>query len=372
MDNGWRYRVASVLGVAVLTAAGTVAVNNGAVQSAVTTLPILSRLPADPPSGAELSFEVLLTVAVVVGAFIPLYKPQPQRVLDIIGLTHKRVLVAVFALATIGYFDYTYRLPRLTLLLLTPILFIVLPLWFVWLRQPDTESEQAVVVGDNPTTIERVVETYDEPMLGYVAPPTPYQSDDVPADRGPHRIADGGQTSFEHGYVGGLSRFDDVIKKHGVDAAVLAFEGADRAEFFGALHTCYEHGIDAKTHVDHVNSLLIDTAGADGPIVDVDLEPWDPQDRMLKRLFDVAFSGTALLVLSPVFLLIAVAIRIEGHGPVFFTQERTYKFGDTFTVYKFRTLKPVNEDVDLDIDGDRRTPLGDFLRMTHLDEMPQL
>ena len=158
MDNGWRYRVASVLGVAVLTAAGTVAVNNGAVQSAVTTLPILSRLPADPPSGAELSFEVLLTAAVVVGAFIPLYKPQPQRVLDIIGLTHKRVLVAVFALATIGYFDYTYRLPRLTLLLLTPILFIVLPLWFVWLRQPDTESEQAVVGGDNPTTIERVGE----------------------------------------------------------------------------------------------------------------------------------------------------------------------------------------------------------------------
>jgi lipopolysaccharide/colanic/teichoic acid biosynthesis glycosyltransferase len=209
-------------------------------------------------------------------------------------------------------------------------------------------------------------------MLGYVAPPTPYQSDDAPADRAPHRIADGGQASFEHGYVGGLSRFDDVIEKHSVDAAVLAFEGADRAEFFGALHTCYEHGIDAKTHVDHVNSLLVDATGSDGPIVDVDLEPWDPQDRMLKRLFDVAFSGTALLVLSPVILLIAAAIRIEGHGRVFFTQERTYKFGDTFTVYKFRTLKPVNEDVDLDIDGDRRTPLGDFLRMTHLDEIPQL
>ncbi|WP_251344434.1 sugar transferase [Haloplanus halophilus] len=372
MDTGWRYRLASVLGVAVLTAVGVVAVNNGTVQTAVTSLPILSRLPTDPPSGVEFSMEVLLSVAVITGVFLPLYKPQPRRILDIIALAHKRVLVGVFALATIGYFDYTYRLPRLTLLLLAPILLFVLPLWFIWLRQPDTRTERAVVVGDDPSMIERIVEAYDGSMLGYVTPPTPYRSSDDLPDQESYGVTDGGQASSEHGYVGGLSRFEDVIQKHGADSAILAFEGADRAEFFGALHTCYEHGINAKTHVDHVNSLLVNPTNDEGPIVDIDLEPWDVQDRMLKRLFDVLFAGTALLVLSPIILLITVAIKIEGHGPVFFTQERTYKFGNTFTVYKFRTLKPVDEDVDLDIDGSRRTTLGDFLRVTHLDEIPQL
>ncbi|MFD1597513.1 sugar transferase [Halobellus rarus] len=372
METGWRYRFASVLGVAVLTAGSVVAVNNGTIQAAVTSLPALSRLPTDLPTGIELSLEVLLTAAVVTGAFLPLYKPRPRRILDIIALAQKRVIVAVFALATIGYFDYTYRVPRLTLLLLTPILLVVLPLWFIWLRQPDTRTERAVVVGDDPAMIERIVKAYDGPMLGYVAPPTPYRSGDDSADQESQSVTDGGQASFEHGYVGGLSRFEDVIQKHSIDSAILAFEGANRAEFFGALHTCYEHGIEAKTHVDHVDSLLVNPTGDERPIVDIDLEPWDVQDRMLKRLFDVVFAGTALLVLSPVILLIAAAIKIEGHGPVFFTQERTYKFGDTFTVYKFRTLKPVDEDVDLDIDGDRRTALGDFLRVTHLDEIPQL
>jgi lipopolysaccharide/colanic/teichoic acid biosynthesis glycosyltransferase len=372
MVIGWRYRLASVLGVAVLTALSVVAVNNGLVQTTTTSLPILSRLPTDSSTGVEFSLEVLLTTAVVTGGFIPLYKPRPQRTLDIFVLAHKRVFVAVFALATIGYFDYTYRLPRLTLLLLTPILLVVLPLWFIWLRLPDTDAERTIVVGDDPAMIERIIEAYDGPLLGYVAPPTPYRSGDDPIGQNLYSVTDGGQTSFEQGYMGGITRFDDVIQKHGVDSAILAFEGPDRAEFFGALHTCYEQGIDAKTHADHVKSLLIDPMSGEGPIVDIDLEPWDIQDRMFKRLFDVVFAGTALLVLSPAILLIAAAIKIEGHGPVFFTQERTYKFGDTFTVYKFRTLKPVNEDVDLDIDGSRRTALGDFLRATHLDEIPQL
>jgi len=375
MDTGWRYRAASVVGVAVLTAAGTFVVNNAAVQSVATAVPILSRLPTDPPTGVERSLEVLLTVAVVVGAFVPLYKPRPRRILDVVALTHKRVLVAVFALATIGYFDYTYRLPRLTLLLLAPILFVVLPPWFVWLRQPDTEAERAVVVGDDPSTIERVVEAYDRPMLGYLAPPTPYAdaTGDGEGQQDRYQIADGGQAVVEYGYIGGLSRFDDAIDKHSPDAAILAFDGADRAEFFGALHTCYEHGIDAKAHAEHIESLLVDPTSGEGKIVDIDLEPWDVEDRMLKRLFDVAFAGTALLVLSPVILLIAAAIRIEGHGPILFSQNRTYQFGDTFTVYKFRTLRPEPEgEVGTHFDDDRRTPLGDFLRRTHLDEIPQL
>jgi lipopolysaccharide/colanic/teichoic acid biosynthesis glycosyltransferase len=77
-------------------------------------------------------------------------------------------------------------------------------------------------------------------------------------------------------------------------------------------------------------------------------------------------------MLMPVIVVIAVAIKLDSPGPVLYQQDRTATFGETFPVYKFRTLKPTTRDVDLDIDENRRTPLGDFLRTTHLDEIPQL
>ena len=373
MDTGWRYRIASVLGVAVLTAAGTVAVNNGAVQSAAASVPILSRLPTDPPSGAEVSFEVLLTAAVVVGAFVPLYRPRPRRILDVIALAHKRVLVAVFALATIGYFDYTYRLPRLTLLLLTPILFVVLPLWFIWLRQPDTEPERAVVVGDDVGTIQQVVAAVDTPLLGCLCPTTALTV--ANASGGSARvIADGGAgegASVDR--LGGLSRIEDVLVEYDVDTAVLAFAEADRAEFFGALDACYEHGVDAKAHRDHADMVLT-AGGSAGPLVDVEIEPWDVQDHILKRGFDVAFSLFGLVVLSPVILCIAAAIKLEDGGSILYSQERTAVFGETFDVYKFRSMVPDGESatpVD-DDENDRITRVGGVLRKTHFDEIPQL
>jgi lipopolysaccharide/colanic/teichoic acid biosynthesis glycosyltransferase len=373
MNTGWRYRVASLCGVAIISAVTVILANNSAVQAIASMLPLLSRLPPDPPAGAEFLIEVGLTVGIVTGAFIPLYKPTPRRILDIIGLAHKRLFVAVFALATIGYFDYTYKVPRLTLVLVTPLLFVLLPLWFVWLRRPETETERTIIVGDEPARIERTADEYDRPILGYIAPPSRYQSEGDPAGHPIDTLADGGRVSFTQGYLGGLSRFEDAIQEHGVDSAILAFDGVDRAEFFGTLQTCHDNGIAARAHIDHVDSLLITSARGEEPIVDIDLEPWDIQDRMFKRLFDVVFAGSALLVLSPVIVLISLAIKFEGHGPILFSQSRTYQFGDTFTIYKFRTLKPEPDgEVGTTFANDRQTPLGNFLRTTHLDEIPQL
>jgi len=373
MITGWRYRIASVCGVAVVSALAVVLANNSAVQAVASMLPLLSRLPPDPAAGAEFLIEVGLTAVIVTGAFIPLYKPTPRRILDIIGLTHKRLFVAMFALATIGYFDYTYKVPRLTLVLVTPLLFVLLPVWFVGLHHPETESDRSIIVGDDPARIEWTADEYDRPILGYIAPPTRYQSEDDPVDHPIDTLADGGTVPFSQGYLGGLSRFEDAIQEHGVDSAILAFGGVDRAEFFGTLQTCYDNGIAARAHIDHVDSLLVTSPRGEGPIVDIDLEPWDIQERMFKRLFDVVFAGSALLVLSPVIFLISLAIKLEGHGPILFSQNRTYQFGDTFTIYKFRTLKPEPDgEVGTTFAEDRQTPLGNFLRTTHLDEIPQL
>lgn len=373
MKTGRRYRIASVLGVAVLTAVGTVGVNNSIVQSVVVLLPVLSRLSTNAPGGAEVSFEVLLTVAVVVGAFMPLYRPQPRRILDVIVLTHKRVLVAVFALATIGYFDYTYRLPRLTLILLTPILLVVLPLWFVWLRKPNTAPERVVVIGDDLNAIRQVTKAADTTLLGCLCPTTALTAANI-NNESTRAIADGGAgESASLNRLGGLSRIEDILVEHDVDTAALAFAEADRAEFFGALDACYEHGVAAKVHRDHADTVLT-ADGSAGSLVSVEIEPWDVQDYLLKRGFDVAFSLFGLVVLSPVILCIAAAIKLEDGGSILYSQERTAVFGETFGVYKFRSMVPEGESVTPidDDENDRITRVGSVLRRTHLDEIPQL
>lgn len=96
---------------------------------------------------------------------------------------------------------------------------------------------------------------------------------------------------------------------------------------------------------------------------------------VLKRLMDVVVSGGALLVLWPVLLLIALAIKIDDPGPVFYRQVRVGKNGKEFRIYKFRTMV-----VDADKKGlqitvgrdNRITRMGAFLRRTKLDELAQL
>ena len=94
---------------------------------------------------------------------------------------------------------------------------------------------------------------------------------------------------------------------------------------------------------------------------------------MLKRAFDVASSAVGLVVLSPVFLVVAALIKAKDRGPVFFRQERVGLHGRTFRIHKFRTMRVANAGVLItSADDDRITPVGAFLRRTKLDELPQL
>ncbi|OYR49687.1 exopolysaccharide biosynthesis polyprenyl glycosylphosphotransferase [Halorubrum sp. Ea1] len=372
MLSGWQYRLRSVGGVAVITALAVAVANSVVVHALLTRLPVVGRLAVDAPMGAELVFEMATTVVIVTGAFLPLYKPRPRRILDTVALTQKRVLVAVLTLAAIGYFDYTYRLPRATLIAVTPLLLVMLPAWFVWIRRrPNGDAERAIIVGDDPDAIDKLAADVEIPFIGYLCPTSAFLSNR--SSKPVAAVADGGAQLSGLGRLGGLSRIEDVLVEYDVDTAVLAFEHTDRAEFFGALDACYEHGVDVLVHRDHADRVL--TADTDmGTLVSVDVEPWDIQDHMLKRGFDVMFSVVGLVVLSPVICGIALAIKLDDGGPILYSQERTAVFGETFEVFKFRTMVPEGESVEPVADevNDRITRVGRVLRQTHLDEIPQL
>lgn len=95
---------------------------------------------------------------------------------------------------------------------------------------------------------------------------------------------------------------------------------------------------------------------------------------MLKRLFDIIFSLTALIILSPVFLIVALIIKLDSPGPVFFKQIRAGKNFKPFKVLKFRTMLDGSEGSALAVTArcdSRITGAGKFLRRHKIDELPQ-
>jgi lipopolysaccharide/colanic/teichoic acid biosynthesis glycosyltransferase len=85
-------------------------------------------------------------------------------------------------------------------------------------------------------------------------------------------------------------------------------------------------------------------------------------------------SALTLIITSPILAVVAAIIKIEGRGPVFFSQTRVGQHGSLFTLYKFRTMEVGSESKGLyTVEGDPRvTRLGHWLRVTRLDELPQL
>jgi exopolysaccharide biosynthesis polyprenyl glycosylphosphotransferase len=95
-----------------------------------------------------------------------------------------------------------------------------------------------------------------------------------------------------------------------------------------------------------------------------------------KRTFDLLFAAVAMVLLSPLFLLCAIATRLEGGPGILFRQERIGQHGKPFKLLKFRTMRPDDDheaQTTWSIAGDRRVgPVGRFMRRTSLDELPQL
>jgi lipopolysaccharide/colanic/teichoic acid biosynthesis glycosyltransferase len=96
---------------------------------------------------------------------------------------------------------------------------------------------------------------------------------------------------------------------------------------------------------------------------------------MLKRGFDVVASGVGLVVLSPLFFVITIAVRLNSRGPVFYRARRVGRHGKEFLLYKFRSMITDADQIGPGITSaqdNRITSVGRFLRRTKLDELPQL
>ncbi len=98
--------------------------------------------------------------------------------------------------------------------------------------------------------------------------------------------------------------------------------------------------------------------------------------KYIKRILDCIISGIGIIVLSPVFLILSLLIKIDSKGPIFFRQERTGKDNIPFQIFKFRTMRiDTPKDIPTHLLEDPQqyiTKMGQFMRKTSLDELPQL
>lgn len=147
--------------------------------------------------------------------------------------------------------------------------------------------------------------------------------------------------------------WSEVLKGSGVHGEVIS----NYAREIGALGIIHHDQ-------SRISTLLVST----GPLA--------MRSRMIKRAFDITASGLALLMLSPLFFLVAIAIEMEDRGAVFFKQRRMGRGNRFFSILKFRSMREDTSDADgnrsASKDDDRVTRVGRFLRKTSIDELPQL
>lgn len=169
-----------------------------------------------------------------------------------------------------------------------------------------------------------------------------------------------------------------AIRSREVDEILIAWPSRTPERLREIIGLCQEMHIKFS-YIPYLHGYFVEQVRVedfDGiPLIVADRIRISKADEITKRLFDLTMSSFFLLVLAPVFLAVAVAIRSDTAGPVFFKQTRVGRNGKRFEIYKFRTMhteSPAYMNSPRSREDHRITGVGRVLRRTSLDELPQL
>jgi exopolysaccharide biosynthesis polyprenyl glycosylphosphotransferase len=170
-----------------------------------------------------------------------------------------------------------------------------------------------------------------------------------------------------------LDRFGHALE--GCDAVVIACSEARRAKWSHALKAAAVDVEIVTPELDHFQPIALGSFKGHRTL-QVSARPLNVRDRALKRALDLFVAVTALILLSPVMLLVSLAILGESGGPVLFCQQRVGRNNRLFKLLKFRSFAQAASDPDGICSASRMdarmTRVGKFIRRTSLDELPQL
>lgn len=177
--------------------------------------------------------------------------------------------------------------------------------------------------------------------------------------------------------LGDLDRLEEVIRSRKIEEVIIALEKDESALIAQVVERC--EGSQATLKVapgvyDYLAGSVKVSHILGAPLIEIFPEIIKPWEKVAKRAFDIAASGCALVLLAPVYAMLALLIRLDSPGPVFFRQERIGRYGRPFYIYKFRSMFVDAEKMGPALSSDhdpRITRIGRTLRKLRLDELPQ-
>lgn len=351
-------------------------------------LAVDSRLPLTRPALDATSIAFVAGLATSWFGALQLTGSRDYRFIGVNSTEYKNVARAtlwIFGGIAIGAFVLPLTLERAYVLVMMPAGLMALLagrlLWRQWLHRRRAAGgmlTRVLAVGDQRTVNELVRDLRRAPMSGYV----------VIAACVPAGTASG---SISVPVVGGLDNVTTTVRRIHADAVAVTASGAfgaDAVRDLGWALGAAETELMLAPALTDIAGPRIHTEPVAGlPLIHVAPPQYFAANRLLKRIFDVV-GATALLVLFvPVFLLTAIAIRIDSPGPVLFRQRRAGLAGKSFQILKFRSMvhdaesrlehltrrSDAGNEVLFKLRADPRvTAVGKVIRRFSIDELPQL
>jgi exopolysaccharide biosynthesis polyprenyl glycosylphosphotransferase len=189
--------------------------------------------------------------------------------------------------------------------------------------------------------------------------------------------------------LGQLPDLPDVLEREAVQEVIIADPDFPQDKAVELVDMCHQRGVTVQV-APSTMEILIDRAefapGHTVPLFTLRPPVFEGVDYAVKRTFDLVVSVVSLVALSPVFLVIAVAVKLSSRGPVIYRSVRPGMAGKPFFCFKFRTMREHAEQIQAELepfneqsgalfkirDDPRMTRIGRFLRRFSLDELPQL
>ena len=181
----------------------------------------------------------------------------------------------------------------------------------------------------------------------------------------------------ENMLLGRLNDLEQVVQNHIVNEVIIAVDDMDNDMIFSIANRLIVCGIEVKFAprlFEVVTGHVSFTNVTAEPLVDITSSRMPAWQQSVKRFFDIASSAIAMIILLPVYLYVAVRVKLGSKGPIFYKQERIGYEGRPFMIYKFRTMYTDAESKGPQLSqvGDPRiTPFGHVMRKYRLDELPQ-
>lgn len=179
--------------------------------------------------------------------------------------------------------------------------------------------------------------------------------------------------------IGGINDLDEFLSNNQYDRVIIAIPLKYYDNLTKLVDICENQGVKAEIIPDYYRYFpakpsvdMIDEL----PIINIRYVPLDDAlNRFMKKISDIIISVIAIIITSPIMILTAIAIKISSPGPIIFKQERIGYQRKPFMMYKFRSMKVQDNNEEKSEwtteDDPRKTKVGNFIRKTSIDELPQ-